>query len=60
MIVRAITNLQKGLGLGCDLVSLARVGPWDSRGEQRDEDGSIVMVASFISSSYLITHIYLI
>ena len=42
VIVRVITNLQKGLGLGHDLVSLARVGLWSFRGKQRGEDRSIL------------------
>ena len=41
-IARAITDLQGGLGLGRDLASLARVGPWGFRDEWRGEDGSIL------------------
>ena len=42
VIARAITNLQGGLGLVRDLASLARVGLWGFRGEQRGKDGSIL------------------
>ena len=42
MIVRAITDQQRGLGLGRGLVSLARVGPLGFRGERRGESGSIL------------------
>ena len=41
-IVRAITDQQRRLGLGCGLVSLAQVGPLGFRGEQRGENGSIL------------------
>ena len=42
VIVRVITNLQKGLGLGHNLASLAQVRLWGFRGERRGEDGSIL------------------
>ena len=41
-IARAIADLQGRLGLGHDLASLARVGPWGFRGKQRGKDGSIL------------------
>ena len=41
-IVRAITNQQRGLGLGCGLASLAQVGPLGFRGKRRGESGSIL------------------
>ena len=42
VIAWAITNLQKWLGLGHGLASLAQVGLWGFRDERRGEDGSIL------------------
>ena len=41
-IVRAITDQQRGLGLGRSLVSLARVRLLGFRGKRRGESGSIL------------------
>ena len=42
VIMRAITDQQRRLGLGRGLASLARVGLLGFRGEQRGENGSIL------------------